>query len=35
MNEGASLTAIPVEVAVLVCWAVIPFLLAVRLFKWN
>ena len=33
--EGASLTALQGELAILAAWAVISFLLALRLFKWR
>jgi ABC-type polysaccharide/polyol phosphate export permease len=35
MNEGASLGALGGEVAILLAWGVVPFLLALKLFRWQ
>jgi ABC-type multidrug transport system permease subunit len=35
MNEGVSLRALWRDVATLVAWGVIPFALALRLFRWQ
>jgi hypothetical protein len=35
MNEGLSLGALSGEVAILLAWGVLPFVLALRLFRWQ
>ena len=35
MNDGASLLAMPVELAVMAAWGVISFLIALRIFRWQ
>ncbi len=35
MNEGASLAGISSELAILAGWGVVPFLLALKLFRWQ
>lgn len=35
MNEGATLTTLRGEVAILLAWGVFPFLLALKLFRWQ
>jgi len=35
MNEGASLPAISGELSILVAWGALPFLLALKLFRWQ
>lgn len=35
MNEGASLRAISNELAILAAWGIIPFALALKLFRWQ
>jgi ABC-2 type transport system permease protein len=35
VNEGASLAALRGEVAILIAWGVLPFALALRLFRWQ
>jgi ABC-2 type transport system permease protein len=35
MNEGASLTELRGEVAILIAWGVFPFALALKLFRWQ
>jgi ABC-type polysaccharide/polyol phosphate export permease len=35
INEGASLAALRGEVAILIAWGVLPFALALRLFRWQ
>lgn len=34
MLEGASITSLPVELAVLAVWCVVPFAIALRIFRW-
>lgn len=34
-NEGASLLTLGPEMAVLVCWGVVPFFVALRVFRWQ
>jgi ABC-2 type transport system permease protein len=34
-NDGLPLTAVPVQLAILVAWTVVSTLLALRLFRWN
>ena len=35
INEGLPLGAMPDELAVLAVWGVLPFVLALRLFRWQ
>ena len=35
MNEGAALSALGGEVAILIAWGVFPFALALKLFRWQ
>jgi ABC-2 type transport system permease protein len=35
MNEGASITSLGVETAVLLFWCVVSFVIAVKIFKWQ
>lgn len=35
MNDGASLTAISRELGILAAWGIVPFVLALRLFRWQ
>jgi hypothetical protein len=35
VNEGLSLRALSGEVAILIAWGVLPFALALRLFRWQ
>jgi ABC-type multidrug transport system permease subunit len=35
MNEGLSLAALWREVAILLTWGVLPFALALKLFRWQ
>jgi ABC-2 type transport system permease protein len=34
-NDGLPLTAVPVQLAILVAWTVVSTLLALRLFRWS
>lgn len=35
MNEGATLASQAHEVAILVAWGVIPFAIALKIFRWK
>ncbi len=35
INDGASLSSLPFQLGLLLAWTVIPFVIALRIFRWN
>jgi hypothetical protein len=34
-NDGLPLTAVPSDLLILLFWSIVPFLIALRLFRWQ